>query len=553
MTARLAPRPARLGAALGALVLVVGVVGACDGDDGVERADTTGTPDVAVFSKSTWFETGFFIDWVGVPMVAELVEEIDGGGMHAVGPWELFRESTDHDDFLERLANDAGLHAKLELAATAGSPVIVQLEMMPSWLTSAPGDESVPCDDQPLWATWTTRAPAAERWSEWESLIEATVRYLTVERGYDHLWFQVWEEPDAPCFWTDTEAAYLELYERTAEAVKRANPDARVGGPGSTNPDGVIEPSTTPLVEAVIEHAATTGAPLDFVSYHHFATPPHRALLIAEQVGGWLDDNGFPDVPILISSYNPIDSASSPYWETPPTPVPSGRTIDYDTEAGAAYVPALSYALTLSGRVGWHTLFQLDDFDGGREFESDSAFGARTPEERNGIRKAMYQAMRLQAMVPDVLVATTVDDPMAGDDGALGPLGAIAGVDDDSVFLLLWSYVAGPGQEAAAIVVGDGHPDGLMTWDLGALTGYFTDEAAVSSVSDDPDEQTTSRRPNGCSSANAPWPPSTDPCASVATTSANPKRCTSWTRRTTTRTRHGAPAASKRRSPQERS
>jgi glycosyl hydrolase family 39 (putative alpha-L-iduronidase) len=127
------------------------------------------------------------------------------------------------DDFLQRLAGDVGLRTKLQLTRTAGSPVIVQLEMMPSWLTSAPGNNSL------------------------------------------------------PCFWTDSEANLLKLYERTARAVKRANPAARIGGPGSVDPAGLIEPSTTPLVQALIEHAANTGAPLDFVSYHLFGFTPHRA------------------------------------------------------------------------------------------------------------------------------------------------------------------------------------------------------------------------------------------------------------------------------------
>jgi hypothetical protein len=441
--------------------------------------------------KSTWYEAGFFIDWAGVGMVSELVEEMGAGGMHAVGPWRPFKESTGPADFRNRLEADVGLRAKLELARTHGSPVIVQLEMMPSWITSAPGNWSLPCADQPLWPTSVTRAPAADKWDEWETIVEEAVRYLTVTLGHDDLWFQLWEEPDGPCFWTDTEANYLKLYEHTARAVKRANPAARIGGPGSENPAGTIEPSTRPLVRALIEHAAGTGTPLDFVSYHSFGFAPHRAQLVAEEVGGWLDAAGFTEAPILISSYNPLESATSPYWEPPGTPSPSGRTFEYDTEIGAAYVPAFSFALAESGRRGYHTLFQLDDFDGGREFESDNGWGSRTPEERNGIRKAMYQGMRLLSQVPDTLVATTVEDPRAGSDGALGPLGALAGVEGGEVSLLVWSYVAGPGQEANAVVIADGHPAGLATWSLGAVAAYFGDQAPVASVSTDPQEQAT--------------------------------------------------------------
>jgi hypothetical protein len=93
--------------------------------------------------------------------------------------------------------------------------------------------------------------------------------------------------------------------------------------------------------------------------------------------------------------------------------------------------------------------------------------------------------------VPDTLVDTAVDDPRAGSDGALGPLGALAGVEGEEVSLLVWSYVAGPGQEANAVVMADGYRDGLATGDLAALTAYFTDQAPITTVSDDPQEQVT--------------------------------------------------------------
>jgi hypothetical protein len=55
---------------------------------------TSLTQETAGASKSTWYETGFFIDWSGVTLVNELVNEMGGGGMHAVGPWEPFAQST---------------------------------------------------------------------------------------------------------------------------------------------------------------------------------------------------------------------------------------------------------------------------------------------------------------------------------------------------------------------------------------------------------------------------------------------------------------------------
>jgi xylan 1,4-beta-xylosidase len=112
-------------------------------------------------------------------------------------------------------------------------------------------------------------------YAKWEALIEAWARHsgerYGVERASSWLW-ELWNEPESP-YWRGTREEYFRLYDHFAAAVKRALPNARVGGPHVTDPgwkNGDV------FMQAFLEHcrsgrnAATggVGAPIDFVAFH---------------------------------------------------------------------------------------------------------------------------------------------------------------------------------------------------------------------------------------------------------------------------------------------
>lgn len=102
--------------------------------------------------------------------------------------------------------------------------------------------------------------------SEWEALVYETVKHLTHRYGEDEVkkwYFEVWNEPNHPAFFsehTDIDK-YFELYDSTARAVKRVNPDYRVGGPASAGLEWVSE---------TIGHCRKNDVPLDFISTHYY-------------------------------------------------------------------------------------------------------------------------------------------------------------------------------------------------------------------------------------------------------------------------------------------
>jgi xylan 1,4-beta-xylosidase len=102
---------------------------------------------------------------------------------------------------------------------------------------------------------------------KWEALIEAWARHsgerYGKERASSWLW-ELWNEPESP-YWRGTKEEYFKLYDHFAAAVKRALPNARVGGPHVTDPgwkNGDV------FMREFLEHCRKSGAPLDFIAFH---------------------------------------------------------------------------------------------------------------------------------------------------------------------------------------------------------------------------------------------------------------------------------------------
>jgi len=105
-----------------------------------------------------------------------------------------------------------------------------------------------------------------ENWAEWEELI-----YRMVQRYPAVRYWEVFNEPDigedGGCPGRFTPEGYVRYYEHTVRAIRRANPQARVGGPA-------LASWRSPLLPALLAHCAEGKAPLDFVSWHIYNSDP---------------------------------------------------------------------------------------------------------------------------------------------------------------------------------------------------------------------------------------------------------------------------------------
>jgi xylan 1,4-beta-xylosidase len=76
-------------------------------------------------------------------------------------------------------------------------------------------------------------------------------------------YFEVWNEPNLPAFWTGTQEQYFALYETTARAIKGVDARLRVGGPATAANEWIPD-----FQQYCQEH----DVPVDFISTHLYPT-----------------------------------------------------------------------------------------------------------------------------------------------------------------------------------------------------------------------------------------------------------------------------------------
>jgi hypothetical protein len=107
-------------------------------------------------------------------------------------------------------------------------------------------------------------------YTQWENLIFRLVRHYQ-QRGARIRYWEVGNEPDigedGGCPYRFKPDSYVRYYQRTASAILRADPHARVGGPA-------LASVHSPLLPALLEAARTNQTPLHFVSWHTYTSSP---------------------------------------------------------------------------------------------------------------------------------------------------------------------------------------------------------------------------------------------------------------------------------------
>jgi len=97
-------------------------------------------------------------------------------------------------------------------------------------------------------------------------------------REVSRWYWELWNEPDIFC-WAGTVTEYCRLYDHTVAGLTAVLPQARIGGPATTNPG---RPQAAEFLRSFLEHCtrgtnAVTGergTRLDFVSFHSKGNPP---------------------------------------------------------------------------------------------------------------------------------------------------------------------------------------------------------------------------------------------------------------------------------------
>jgi xylan 1,4-beta-xylosidase len=139
-----------------------------------------------------------------------------------------------------------------------GMRPFVELSFMPEMLAS--GHETVfhfrgnvtPPADYDAWATLIRKLVG--HWVERYGIAEVSQWF-----------FEVWNEPNFPAFWTGTQDDYFKLYGHTAQAIKAVDASLRVGGPAT---------AMTGWIDELLDYCERNRLPVDFISTHIYATDP---------------------------------------------------------------------------------------------------------------------------------------------------------------------------------------------------------------------------------------------------------------------------------------
>ena len=102
--------------------------------------------------------------------------------------------------------------------------------------------------------------------AQWEELMRRLAAHWVDRYGIDEVaqwYFEVWNEPNLPAFWTGTQEQYFALYATTARAIKGVDARLRVGGPATAANEWIPE---------FQQFCADHDVPVDFISTHLYPT-----------------------------------------------------------------------------------------------------------------------------------------------------------------------------------------------------------------------------------------------------------------------------------------
>jgi xylan 1,4-beta-xylosidase len=327
--------------------------------------------------------------------------------------------------------------------------------------------------DKPYGTIYTGWAHPPRDYPKWAELIYQWVRHTVDRYGraeVESWYWELWNEPDIG-YWQGTPEEYQKLYDFTADAVKRALPTARFGGPHVTGPLGT---RTQQILRNFLEHClrgknyatGKTGSPVDFIAFHAKGAP--RVVDGQVQMGisnqlraianGFQIVASFPELrrtPIIIGESDPEGCAACSARMHPQNAYRNGTVYSSYTAAQLArtYELADLHGVNLVGSVTW--AFEFEDqpwFDGFRTLAT------------NGVDKPVLNVFRMLGLMRGERLRVESNSAAGLEamlkDGVRGKpdIQALATRADRELAALVWNYhddtAAAPGSAVRLVIAG---------------------------------------------------------------------------------------------------
>ena len=333
-----------------------------------------------------------------------------------------------------------------------GAKPFVEIGFMPQALSAHPEPYR---HDFPKGEIFTGWAYPPNDYKKWAELVYQWVLHCVEKYGKAQVetWnWELWNEPDIP-YWKGTPEEYNKLYDYTVDAVRRALPNAKVGGPATTGP---ARKAAGEYLHQFLEHCANgknfvtgkTGTPLDFITFHAKGQPKvvdghvQMGLLnnLRDVDQGLAIVASFPkfaSLPIVLSESDPEGCAACSVTTHPQNAYRNGTMYPSYTAAAVRNILDLNqkHKTNLQGILTWAF-----------EFEDQPYFAGFRDLATNGVDKPVLNLFRVLGMMGNQRVAAVssgaLDVAKILDNGVRdkADVDAIATRTPHRVTVLLWNY-----------------------------------------------------------------------------------------------------------------
>ena len=303
---------------------------------------------------------------------------------------------------------------------------------------------------------YTGWAHPPKDYAKWAELVHQWVKHCVEKYGHaevDRWYWETWNEANIG-YWKGTPQEFHKLHDYAIDAVRRALPTARVGGPDCAGNGGRwMREFLDHCLRGTNYATGKVGTPLDFVSFHAKGAPiftnGHVRMGIAAQLReidqGFALIASYPELkntPIVIGESDPEGCAAC---QGPQLAYRNGTMYSSYTAASFArkHDLAARHGVNLEGALTW-----------GFEFEDQPYFAGFRALASNGLNLPVLNVFRMFGQMSGARVAATSSGAVPLDDmvrrGVRGPadVSALAALDARRLAVMVWHYhdddVAGP-------------------------------------------------------------------------------------------------------------
>ena len=298
-----------------------------------------------------------------------------------------------------------------------------------------------------IYTGWAYPPKDYEKWGE---LVFQWTRHCVERYGRDEVatWYwQTWNEPNIG-YWRGTPEEFRRLNDVAIAAVRRALPDAKVGGPDTAGGGRYLREFLEHCVHGTNYATGQKGTPLDFVSFHAKGNPRfidgHVRMGIADQLRVIDSSFGiiasFPELrakPIVIGESDPDGCAACSSKVYPQNDYRNGALYASYTAGSFARKHDLAdkHRVNLEGALTWAF-----------EFEGQPYFAGFRSLATNGIDKPVLNVFRMFSRMGGTRLAVESDGAVPLDailrEGVRGKpdVSALASLDGNKLCVLAWHY-----------------------------------------------------------------------------------------------------------------